>query len=188
MRKVPSAPIELPSSCKEGCSDPRPRASTICPECGTSGLKVDLITVKALLKPSALRHLEGKDYHFCPSADCKIVYFDSSSDSRFRKADLLIRIGRKESEDPIPICYCFDFTLADVRSDLERRGESDIPETIAQEIGAGHCACEVKNPEGSCCLGNVREAMKRIKAGTARAALRGGASATPVASTTSTTT
>ncbi len=32
---------------------------------------------------------------------------------------------------------------------------------IAREIKAGHCACEVKNPSGRCCLGDVRAYEKR---------------------------
>lgn len=28
---------------------------------------------------------------------------------------------------------------------------------------AGHCACEVKNPQGSCCLGNVSKALNQIR-------------------------
>ena len=124
-----------------------------------------MITVKALLKPEALRRLDGQDYHFCPGLDCEVVYFACSSGSHFRKTDLLVRVGQKESEDPIPICYCFDITIADLREDLTRRGETRIPETIAEEIRAGHCACEVKNPEGTCCLGKVREAVKRIRSG-----------------------
>jgi hypothetical protein len=159
--------------CNPGCSDSNPGSEvTICPESGTIGPRVDLITVKALLRPSALRRLEGKDYHFCPTSDCEVVYFDRGSGSRFRRTDLLIRVGQKESEDPIPVCYCFDFTIADLHRDLATRGETNIPETITQEIRTGHCACEVKNPEGVCCLGNVREAVKRIKSDISQATPR----------------
>ena len=169
MSQVPPAQQDSPS-CNGGCAGSRASSElVICPECRSVGTRVDLITVKALLRPNALRHLEGKEYRFCPASDCEVVYFDSESGSRFRKADLLIRVGQKESEDPIPICYCFNFTIFDLGSDLATHGETNIPETIAEEIRAGHCACEVKNPEGSCCLGNVREAVKRIKSDIARA-------------------
>jgi len=164
VNKVPSALHDSSSTCNGGCSDPKPSNDVnICPESRTTGPRIDLITVKALLTPSALRRLEGRDYHFCPAPHCDVVYFDCGSGSRFRKADLLIRVGQKESEDPIPVCYCFDFTIADLRRDLTTRGDTSILETITEEIRAGHCACEVKNPEGSCCLGNLREAVKRIK-------------------------
>ena len=41
-------------------------------------------------------------------------------------------------------------------------------------VAADRCACEVKNPQGSCCLGNVAEATK-----SARATLEAGAEAAP---------
>ena len=120
--------------------------------------------MKALLRSSALRRLEGTNYRFCAAPDCDVVYFDNATGSRFRKADLLVRVGQKESKDPILLCYCFEFTIADLRKDIIARGETDIPERITEEIRAGHCACEVKNPQGSCCLVDVRDAVKWLKA------------------------
>lgn len=171
MSKVPSAQVESPLTCNGACSNSKAGSDvTVCPESGTTGHRIDLITVKALLRPSALRRLEGKDYRFCPAPDCDVVYFDCPSGSVFRKGDLVVRVGLKELEDPmIPVCYCFDFTMADLRRDLTTREDSDIPERIAEESRAGHCACEVKNPEGSCCLGNVRDAVKRIRSDMSRA-------------------
>ncbi len=154
----------LPSTCKGGCSHPIPGSDvTICPESKSMGRGIELVTVKALLKASSLRRLDGANYYFCPAPDCDVVYFDSTASSCFRKTELLVRVGQKESEDPIPVCYCFEFTLEDLRRDLTSLGDTDIPERITEEIRAGHCACEVKNPEGTCCLGNVRDAVKRIR-------------------------
>jgi hypothetical protein len=31
---------------------------------------------------------------------------------------------------------------------------------ITQEVKAGRCACEVKNPAGSCCLGDVARVLQ----------------------------
>lgn len=134
-----------------------------CPVSGTIGTRVDLLTVKALLSMAALQRLEGKAYRFCPEPSCDLVYFDRAAASVFTKQDLSVRVGLKESEDPIPVCYCFGFTVADVRNDIAKWGETAIPASIAAEVRAGHCACEVKNPEGSCCLGNVSRAIEGIK-------------------------
>ena len=130
-----------------------------CPVSGTIGTRVDLVTVKALLSMVALHRLEGKAYRFCPEPSCEVVYFDRGAGSVFEKQDLSVRVGLKESEDPIPVCYCFGFTVADLRNDVASQGETGIPASIAAEVRAGHCACEVKNPEGSCCLGNVSRAI-----------------------------
>ncbi len=167
MSRVPSTAADAPdvSSCPdEGCSVAAADADTIlCPSSRTVGLKVDLVTVKALLAGDALRHLDGKAYRFCPEPGCDIVYFDRGTNSIFGKRDLEVRVGQKESEDPIPVCYCFDITVADLRRDIATRGGTDIPAMITAEVKAGHCACEVKNPQGSCCLGNVSKAVKKVQ-------------------------
>ncbi len=126
-------------------------------------MKVDLITVKALLNGGGLSRLDGEAYRFCPAPDCDIVYFDNVVGSVFRKVDLTVRVRQKETEDPIPICYCFGYSVADVRRDLATRGKTDIPAIIRAQVQAGHCACEVKNPQGSCCLGNVSKAIKKLQ-------------------------
>jgi hypothetical protein len=50
-----------------------------------------------------------------------------------------------------------------------------VAERITALVKAERCACEVKNPQGSCCLGNVAAATNAAKAATAsetRAAAR----------------
>lgn len=136
-----------------------------CPMSGTTGTSVDLVTLKALLTGAALRRLDGRAYHFCPDPSCDLVYFDRKAGSIFRKRDLSVRVGLKESEDPITVCYCFGFTVADLRNDIAKRGATDIPAAITAEVKAGHCACEVKNPQGSCCLGNISRSIKRLSPG-----------------------
>lgn len=135
----------------------------LCPSSGTVGSTVDLVTVKALLTGDALRRLDGSTYRFCPAPDCDVVYFDSRAGSLFGKSDLTVRVGLKETEDPIPVCYCFGFAAADLRRDLAAWGKTDIPAIITAEIKAGHCACEVKNPQGTCCLGNVTMSLQQAK-------------------------
>lgn len=81
----------------------------------------------------------------------------------FRKPDLKVRVGLKETEDPVPLCYCFDYYRADVRKEVEEKGASDMLERIKAEVKAGYCACEVKNPSGSCCLGDIARAIQEVK-------------------------
>ncbi len=147
----------------ESCSVARPDAARLCPESQTIGLKVDLVTVKALVNADALRRLDGKAYRFCPAPDCDIVYFDLAAGSIFRKQDLQVRVGQKEREDPVPVCYCFNVTLADLRREIAVAGRTEIPAMITAEVKAGHCACEVRNPQGSCCLGNVTATVRSLQ-------------------------
>jgi hypothetical protein len=91
-----------------------------------------------------------------------VVYFERATGSVFRKHDLRTRVGLKERDDPVPICYCFDVTEADLRNEIATRGSTAVPAMIAAEVRAGHCACEVRNPQGSCCLGNVSGAVAAL--------------------------
>lgn len=135
-----------------------------CPLSATIGQRVELVTVKALLRGEALRRLDGRDYRFCPEPDCGVVYFDNTAGSLFRKEELTVRVGQKEKDDPVPLCYCFGYREADVRRDLAASGRTEIPAIITAEVKAGHCACEVKNPQGTCCLGSVSKAVRRVEA------------------------
>lgn len=157
---------EVSTACRSGEGAPTLvlDESTRCPVSQTTGRPVGSITLKALLTGNALRRLEGRMYRFCPEPHCEVVYFSSEAGPIFRKRDLRVRVGQKESEDPVPLCYCFDVALADLRNDLLTSGGTDIPEKIAREIEAERCACEIRNPQGSCCLGNIRGALRQLNA------------------------
>ena len=73
-----------------------------------------------------------------------------------------IRFIKQAQEDPIPICYCFGHTVASAREEIARTGHSTVVARITAEIHAGHCACEIKNPAGSCCLGDVSRVVKTL--------------------------
>jgi hypothetical protein len=95
-------------------------------------------------------------YYFCETPDCDVVYFASDAQAPvFHRGDLLVRVGAKEKVDPIPVCYCFGFTQKDIQDEVTETGRSTVADRIAAEVRAGNCACEVKNPSGKCCLGNV---------------------------------
>jgi hypothetical protein len=61
------------------------------------------------------------------------------------------------------LCHCFGFTRADLARDVAETGTSQIPARIAEQIRAGNCACELKNPAGVCCLGDVYQALKEAR-------------------------
>ena len=47
------------------------------------------------------------------------------------------------------ICYCFNYTRADIERDLRENGRSTILERIAAAKRLGHCQCATKNPKGT---------------------------------------
>jgi hypothetical protein len=112
-----------------------------------------------LLMEPALDRLTDHSYYFCATPVCPIIYFSNEADSYFHKGEVKARVGLKETEDPVPVCYCFGFTEKMVLDEIREKGYSTIPDTIRAEIKSGNCACEIKNPSGHCCLGTVTQVV-----------------------------
>jgi len=47
------------------------------------------------------------------------------------------------------------------RAEIRATGRCTVPDRIAAEMKADRCACEIRNPQGSCCFANVTAAVKR---------------------------
>ena len=45
------------------------------------------------------------------------------------------------------ICYCFGYSIEDIRDDVLKKGRSLIMERIAAEKKTGGCDCATKNPK-----------------------------------------
>ena len=150
------------SSC---CSDDNCRVeaesvSEICPSCGSKATSVNPITLKALLTGDALRRGVPPAPRFCATADCPVVYFDPAVPIVFREDELTVPVHAKHPDDDrVPVCYCFGYTPPKIREEGKIASQ-----TIAAEVKAGHCACEVKNPKGVCCLGDVAKVERLMAA------------------------
>lgn len=115
-----------------------------------------------MLKPPLLDRAPEGNWRFCAGADCRVVYFAEEGDVVFTTGDLRLRVGLKEREDPIPLCYCFGFDEADVREEIACTGASAVPQKISAIVKQGLCACETRNPSGACCLGEVVKTVTRL--------------------------
>ena len=134
----------------------------ICPTNGMVGKKVDLQTVKSMLS-IPLNLLSAKSYRFCADPNCSTVYYSEDGTQLFTEVDLRERIYQKHAKDEdIPICYCFQHTKKSIRREIAESGKSTVLDKITTGIKAGQCACEIRNPQGSCCLGNVRSFLKDL--------------------------
>lgn len=133
----------------------------ICPVSGSKGKKVDTATVKCLLSVS-LSEVQSTQYYFCRDADCPIVYFTGDGTRTFRVQDIRERVFQKEPKSSdVLVCYCFRYTVGDVVSENVTETPSQIVDAINAGIRAGQCACDWRNPQGDCCLGNVIALSKR---------------------------
>ena len=133
-----------------------------CPANGAAGFAVDLLTVKAMLTERALVTLEPLAYRFCADARCDVVYF-SDGGVQFSTADVRVPVWQKQPNGGRVVCYCFGESEASIRAELERTGQSSAVARIRQHIASGRCACEVRNPRGTCCLGDLIAAVRRVE-------------------------
>lgn len=55
-------------------------------------------------------------------------------------------------------------TLGDIRDEATGTEMNSIVDSINAGIQMDQCACDWRNPQGDCCLGNVKALMKKFRA------------------------
>jgi len=149
----------------EECCCPPPQASRRqpCPGCQLSSSVVEPQTVKALLNDVAMRRFEVDAYYFCASPACDIVYF-ALGGGRFLTPDLRVAVWQKEARGSRTVCYCFGENEAEMREELMQTGVCHAVSRVREHIAARRCACDIRNPRGTCCLGDVTSAVRDVEA------------------------
>ena len=138
------------------------RVDKQCPRCGQTGRPVDTQTVKAMLA-TTLHAIRPTHYHFCQTVGCPIVYFAEDGQQSFVEEELRERVVQKHPDDEdMLLCYCFRHTPRSIRHEWAQTGHSTVVETITVGTQTGQCACEFRNPQGTCCLGNVRRFVQQM--------------------------
>lgn len=129
-----------------------------CPASGSSGKPVNWVTVATLtIGPVPAK----QTFRLCRDAQCEVVYYGSAG-TVITIEDLSVQPGFKDGSDGL-VCYCFLHRKADIAHQLSETGETAVFESIENEVRAGNCACEVRNPSGKCCLGEVQEAIRSLE-------------------------
>ena len=131
----------------------------VCPRCEKAGKAVSLLTLKHQVKLAHLAAVEAGPFAFCRSPDCLVVYFNATG-TVLTRTDVRQVPTAKTSTNP-QLCYCFGFDTEMARAEIRATGRCTVPSRIAAEMKADRCACEIRNPQGSCCFANVTAAVKR---------------------------
>ncbi len=130
----------------------------VCPEGGARGTSVAWLTVAALVRG---RVPPKQVFWLCREPSCQVVYFGSEG-TALRAEDLGVSPGFKEGGDGL-LCYCFEVRKTDLASEIADTGRSDVLDEITAEVKAWNCACEVRNPSGKCCLGEIGRAIRSLE-------------------------
>jgi len=102
------------------------------------------------------------EHRFCATPGCPVAWFSEAG--RIPVSASRVRIGQKETAPDRPLCYCFGHAASDVVAEVRATGSSTIPARIAERCRRGEDRCELTNPQGSCCLGDVRAVLKQAQA------------------------
>ena len=121
-----------------------------CPECGKKGHSVKNETmihhVKDISKIS-----DGK-YSFCNNPECDVVYF--KGDNTFTVDMVNKEIGLKDSSsDQGTICYCYGYPKSELF-------EKNLTDKINIRIDNYGSRCDLRNPNGKCCIDDIKRAQK----------------------------
>ena len=132
-----------------------------CARCGKKGMPVSLATVRAMVRADVdAVKLSAQAYRLCRNLICPAVYF--APGITIVKTELRVPVNFKEKNYEGPVCYCLDHTVESIREEIQSSGRSTAFDMITKEVRAGRCACEVKNPAGTCCLGDVLKVVKSL--------------------------
>jgi hypothetical protein len=136
---------------------------TVCPLCREQGKPVEGQTVKANISVSLRKVGERADYYFCRTKSCPVVYFDDAGEQTFDVDQIRVPVYQKQPNTPdVKMCYCFRYTVGEIKTATEGH-QQEIIEDINAGIKAGQCACDLRNPQGSCCLGNIRRLISTLE-------------------------
>jgi ABC-type glycerol-3-phosphate transport system substrate-binding protein len=114
-----------------------------------------------MLEPVALARVAEGALAFCAHSACTVVYFGAAQS--FDTSAVRVPVWQKEPAGDRMLCYCFGENEADIQRECEAMGASSAVARVQAQIAAGRCACEVRNPRGVCCLGDVSAAVRRAQ-------------------------
>lgn len=147
--------------CCGGAKMTKETVQNACGGCGEVGRIVARQTVAHHVKSEKLAEIKSDEYKFCSSEKCPTVYYSVSGEV-FTINDVRELVTSKSSGDQRPLCYCFGFTEGFARQEIVETGRSSVPQQVAQFIKEKLCVCEIRNPAGACCLGEINRAVKSL--------------------------
>jgi len=146
---------------EHNCCSVQPKGKVECPFCQEKAKGVLGKTVEALLSDDAKSRLTCFDgFHYCKTPSCKIVYF--RDDTVVTQEDMNVVVGLKDGATPATVCYCFAWTKEKIKAELLSERKTAVLEDIKVKMQNPGCSCEILNPSGGCCLGDVAKAIKEL--------------------------
>lgn len=144
------------------CCGPRATGHLACPRCGSMGKPVARATVAHFISAEALAALGTGEARFCPHPACAVAYYAPLGEPVL-KDQLSVRLGLKETEGPRPICYCYGHSVESLAAEWKEKGSVSAVMEVMAKSRAGECRCEELNPQGTCCLPELRRTVLSLQ-------------------------
>ena len=90
------------------------------------------------------------------------VYFSGDGEI-FRTGDVRVAVWQKEPPGRRMLCYCFGENEAAMQHEIQTTGRTLAVNRVRHHISERRCACDVRNPRGSCCLGDLMRATRQFE-------------------------
>ena len=135
------------------CCSTKKAGKSSCPECEQIQKSVTIETLLHNIVSPLNQTIDEQNYFFCSNSACKTVYFGENG-KQFRVESIRGEVGQKQTSNSRIICYCFDVTAQQVLNEIENTGESSSKKFVISQTKAKLCACDIRNPSGTCCLAN----------------------------------
>ncbi|KXW56955.1 putative iron-sulfur cluster-binding metallochaperone [Ferrovum sp. PN-J185] len=116
-----------------------------CPSCDNDSHLVNHKTILYQLKKPWLFDFSDKNFYFCSSSKCSVIYFcEDNTTIGFDE----LKIQSESMKNTL--CFCFNI------SKLDFQLQPNLKEFVSNQTKKGLCACEINNPSGKCCLKNLK--------------------------------
>lgn len=126
------------------------------------GKPVPRSTVARFIGAEDLATLGEGEPRFCPNPACGVAYYAPLGQPVHRER-LSVGLASKDPQGGHPICHCFGHTQASLAAEwAEKHSVSAVMDVMAKRR-AGECRCEELNPQGVCCLTELRHAVLALQ-------------------------
>ena len=119
-------------------------AAPPCPQCGAVGPEVPRRTVVAVTRTPLPRQ---QTLRLCRTPACELIYY-AEPGAWIEATALSLRPVFKGGD---VVCFCFLH-----RADADGQLCAGVVEAITDRVRARDCSCDLRNPSGKCCLGELR--------------------------------
>lgn len=131
--------------CSQSCTKETIPRKRVCPANQKQYTRVSVKTILHHIQQPWKYYFKEQGYYYCADDNCDVVYFGEDGQT-IHKHELRTQESEMQKFNEVMLCYCFGVSMRDAKSNPA------IKAFVIQHTKLGNCACEARNPSGSCCL------------------------------------